>query len=479
MNEFVERIKPRILFPALLVVLIPLGLYAYLGTFSRYTSDDYCLSAFYYQETGFVTNMIERYQHASSRYTNILFIGFADKVLGWYNPAILPPLMLMVLVIGLYLFVEQIRMAAQLKWNRSVTFYLSALLVYLSLVQTPDLYQTFYWRAGMTSHFAPFAFIPFLGVFVLRQIRLANVRTPSVWVYVVCFLVPFLIGGLSEPPATLMITVLVFAIAAVWWWGEGRSRRSILMILSWTLAGAMTALIVLALAPANGLRVGESTTNVVQLGWKIFSRTFEFIVENIRTLPLPTLASIVIPGLLFYIMGTNPQTTFNQFTQRRLLYLIPIIWLLGYILIASAFAPSVYGQGFPAARARFSGVMLLVAMFMLSGAILGILVANRATSLSRFSMSVLVIFLLFSMYPLRTVSRLAADIPVFQQRAAAWDARDERIRSLRSEGVQDIRVRFLEEDVVQDLGDRSGFRLNRCASSIYGVNSIIALPWEE
>jgi hypothetical protein len=65
------------------VVLIALGLYAYLGIFSRYTSDDYCLSAFYYQPKGFFTNLVDRYSAASSRYSNIMFIGVADKLLGW------------------------------------------------------------------------------------------------------------------------------------------------------------------------------------------------------------------------------------------------------------------------------------------------------------------------------------------------------------------------------------------------------------
>ena len=32
--------------------------------------------------------------------------------------------------------------------------------------------------------------------------------------------------------------------------------------------------------------------------------------------------------------------------------------------------------------------------------------------------------MLLSLYPLRTLSHLAVDIPVYQQRAAAWDGRE-------------------------------------------------------
>ena len=75
-------------------------LYGYLGTFSCYGSDDYCLSAFFHREGSSSQLMVERYMTSSSRYTNILFIGLADKLLGWYNVAILPPLMLGAVCLG-------------------------------------------------------------------------------------------------------------------------------------------------------------------------------------------------------------------------------------------------------------------------------------------------------------------------------------------------------------------------------------------
>ena len=65
----------------ILTTSIGLALYAYLGTFSRYGSDDYCLSAFFLQGD-LLSRMIRRYFITSGRYTNILFIGFVDKIFG-------------------------------------------------------------------------------------------------------------------------------------------------------------------------------------------------------------------------------------------------------------------------------------------------------------------------------------------------------------------------------------------------------------
>jgi len=100
----------------------------------------------------------------------------------------------------------------------------------------------------------------------------------------------------------------------------------------------------------------------------------------------------------------------------------------------------------------------------------------RSTYLRRFAILALIFLML---YPLRGAWQNSTEIPVYRQRAAAWDLRDSEIRALKAQGVQDLVVRFLPDEKLQDLGDHTGFRLNRCASIIYGVNSILAVPMEE
>ncbi len=482
MNDLLHRIKQNsgiYIIPAVIATLTALGLYAYLGIFSRYTSDDYCLSSFFLNDADLVSNLVTRYETSSSRITNILFIGFADKVFGWYNPAVLPGLMLALFVLGFFLLIDQIQMHLRLDWKRGLSFYLAALIAYFSLVQAPDLYQTFYWRAGMTSHFAPIALLPFLGAYMMKQIRLAGERTPSAWAYAMCFTGALIIGGFSEPPTTLMISALVMAIVAVWWWARTPARRSILLTLSWTLAGFLAALIVLALAPANSLRIGNTESNLLLLAWRILYSTVEFFVDHVRTIPVPALLSVILPGIFFYVLYAGSEETLSRINPKRLALLILAILVVGYILIAASFAPSVYGQGFPAARARFAGVVLLTCTLMSVGALMGILAARSGWMLFRsqsLRSSIILLFMLLSLYPLRTAWRVAADVPLFQQRAAAWDERDAQIRDMKTDGIQDLTIRFLSSDPVQDLGDRTEFRLNRCAAKLYGVNSIITLP---
>jgi hypothetical protein len=119
---------------------------------------------------------------------------------------------------------------------------------------------------------------------------------------------------------------------------------------------------------------------------------------------------------------------------------------------------------------------------MAEGALLGTLVAQigkkalQSVSLRRLAMAALAILVL---YPLRTAQRTSVEIPVYQDRAAAWDLRETEIHTMKENGSQDLVVRFLGEERIQDLGDQADFRLNRCAAALYDVNSIVAVPMDK
>ena len=464
-----------------LSTLTALALYAYLGIFSRYASDDYCLSAFFLQND-FIDGMIQRYYLSSSRYTNILFIGLVDTLFGWYNVSILPALMLSLFVFGMYLLLKELSDFIQLRWNRWMIFFLSLLVVYFSVTQAPDLYQTLYWRAGMTSHFAPLVFIPFWGAFLLRQIRNVSERVPSVWVQFACFLIPFGIGGLSEPPTALMITILALAILAAWRWSDNRHRRSIVVLLSWSLLGALMAFAIMAFAPANSLRMQTPPPPLLELIVRIIYYPSYFIAGTFRTLPVPTLISIAVPAVLFYVKHTYTHPSLPREARNRLGLLILIVLVFAYLFIAASFAPSAYGQSYPVPRARFAARVIMTVALMTEGALMGALLAQvRMKSFQPAVIRNFVILLLafLALYPLRTAWRTFEDIPVFQERAAVWDAREAEILALKADGQQNLVVRFLSEVPIQDLGDHKGYRLNRCAAALYGVNTIVAVPLDD
>jgi hypothetical protein len=215
---------------------------------------------------------------------------------------------------------------------------------------------------------------------------------------------------------------------------------------------------------------------------KSFQYPMEFIVDVFRSRPTPALVNFLLPLVLFYAYASSQARTFSNAPGRQVGLLLVAAVTLTYLLIAASFAPSVYGQSFPVPRARFAGQLILTCGLMVSGALIGLLVAKSTVPpmVSPYLRPLAVIgLLLLSLYPLRTASRLAAEVPIYQQRAQAWDERDADIRALQAEGERELTVPFLSSEIIQDLGDRSGFRLNRCASVLYGVDSIVARPMEE
>jgi hypothetical protein len=156
-----------------------------------------------------------------------------------------------------------------------------------------------------------------------------------------------------------------------------------------------------------------------------------------------------------------------------------LVLLLAYLCIAATFAPSVYGQSYPVPRARFAARVLMTTALMADGALIGILTAQVSVKMLQPAVirnAAILLLAILALYPLRTAWRTFGDIPEYQQRAAAWDAREAEILAMKAEGQKDLVIRFLPEVPIQDLGDHKGYRLNRCAAALYGVNTIVAVP---
>ena len=334
----------------------------------------------------------------------------------------------------------------------------------------------------MTSHFAPLVLIPFFGTFLVKQIRRVQEHSPSFQVQTACFLIPLIIGGLSEPPTALMITALFLAIVAAWWWSDVRRRRSVLRLLVWSLLGALVALVVMAVAPANSLRTQTATPGLIELVSRIVYYPSLLYCEYVRTFPVPTLFSIVVPAMLFYVKYAYTSQNFSREARNRLGILMITVLLLTYLFIAAGFAPSAYGQSYPVPRARFIGRVLMTAALIMEGALLGTLASQLKTNFSQpaflhgFATFALIILML---YPLRTAWRMIRRNPCVSRTGRGWDTRKSEIKAMKAEGEKDLVVRFLSSERLQDLGDHKGFRLNRCAASLYGVDSIVAVPMKD
>jgi hypothetical protein len=467
-----------------LAVLVVIGLYAYLGVFSRYLGDDYC-EAMLFKDSSPVSAVVERYTtgnwpRATMRYSNLLFEGFSE-LLGKNSIPITITLMSLLWAIGLIYSIREIRKFFKVDWTFSIDFFFGILLVFFSFLMAPSLFQTVYWRSAMMTHFAPLVFGSFFFGFLANQLKRAESQSIFPLINVVMFISAFIIAGFSEPPTTSMLTGLPLLMVVFWFLGKAPAKQKQFTLVAWTFAGVFLGLIVMLLSPASASAAQEKTLNIIEILVNSFLYGYLFMIDSLRTLPLPFFISTLLPLMLIWLYEQRTTSVLSN-EQKHSVWLIMIgVPFLVWLLIASGFSPSVYGQGFPVERMRFLARTLMIAAFMLEGALLGLLLKNLSLKSGRklIYWSVLTLFGVLSIaYPIRAAYNIYNfDVPQYRARAELWDKRQAKIFKLLAQGQTDLVVeQFDGVEGVKEIDVNANHWVNRCAAQYYGVNSIRAFP---
>ena len=485
--KFEEIFLRYILGLSVLVLLVAAGMYAYLGNFSRYGGDDYCEAALV-RTSSPVAAVFERYfgedwPRPTMRYSNLFFVGLSES-LGRYNMQITMPVMVLLWFAGCIWLTHEIRKFLQVDWSFLLDLFLGLTFAFFCLRQAPDLFETVYWRSAMMTHFAPLVFGLFLFSFSIRQARrIAAGESPSHLTYILIFVFTFVIAGFSEPPTTTLLAGIPLLMLIVWFVDQPPTRGKYLALLGSVFAGAFFGLLAMLLSPATTSAAQERSLNFAHVLMTSFVYSYQFIADTLKTQPLPIVLTLLIPLILIWAYGQIHPTELSSSRRRTILLVMIAAPILGWLLIAAGFSPSVYGQSYPVERMRFLARAILIATCILEGILIGLLLTQLKfpayRTLFRWLAAVLFVGIAIG-YPLRTAAGLLQnDLPVFRLRAGQWDAREASIQAMKNDGVRDLTVPFLSGEKIQDLGDRREYRLNRCASILYGVDSILALPMKK
>jgi hypothetical protein len=454
---------------------------AYLGTFTRYMADDYC-ETYITQTYSPLGAVINRYEEgswrAANRYSNLLFVGMVESLAGWQSVEIIPVILIILWTIGLVYLVRQVRKLAGIQWTVPVDIFLGATLAFLAILEAPNRFQTFYWRSSMATHFVPLVFLNFLVVFLLYRIGTKKENLPSIWTALAYFFTAFMIGGFSEPPLTVMIVGAGLGFAYIWFFVKNTIRRAVLVLTACVFAGALSALIVMAVSPA-ATNLGETTPSFFEWIQRTVQYTYLFVIDTFKTLPLPILFSVVCPAAFIFVVfreNENPNTI-NRRTACYIALALPVILIL---LIASGFSTSAYGQSYPVARARFFAHYLMTIVLVIEGALLGVWLSKlkiKFLDARHFAYLPVILVLMMTLYPFRAGLQVIQEIPEYRDREQEWDRRDAHIYKLREQGQTDITVpQFDGVQGVKELDSSEKHWVNRCAARYYQVNSIRAIP---
>ncbi|MBL8062876.1 MAG: hypothetical protein JNK32_07655 [Anaerolineales bacterium] len=453
-------------------VTAALAVYAYLGFFSRYMADDYCLLVDL-RFGDLFTNSWNKYLFKSNRFSNLFVLGFWELFPG--NIAIVPALHIILWVLGLTWLLSELDKVFNLKLAFPLRLFAAETLALFSFFTTPNAFQILYWRPGQVSYLTPIVFFTLLAAWLVNLVRRDKVTFPLAFLF---GFFAFFIGGLSETLGALHIAILSLVILCVVLFDKSPRRNAALTLLGALLIGAFAALIVMFLAPANEVRINDE--NGSPAFTTVLLRNFEYSLLFLRiaitTLPLPILGLLAISSLMTMLLFQNQPTV--KF-EARAYWLFLIIPILLYGLVFASFAPSAYGQSYPVERVRFPAHFILTLALTSFGICAGYVLSYvKFPTLIRYGIVALAFLSL--LYPFWMMRQPLSTYEFRRLFALRWDEREQMIYDMKASGEQDLVLPGLDGyEGTKELDVRPFFWVNQCAAQIYGVHTITAISVEE
>ncbi len=462
-----QKIKKTLLWVANIIFSVSNAVFIYRGLFTRLWADDYCFSGIYV-EYGFLGGLAHLYNHISNRFSAYLFSALTDWI-SWQSIRFIIPLVIPALLAGLIIFFRKIFIVAS-KREQWLTYLLfGQIVLFFTLLQAPNLDQGVYWRSGMSHYFLPLIPYVFLVKWALFPDKIRK------WHIVPIFLLAFLSAGLSESYASLQAAtaVLILLRNVVF---PGRKERLGLEISIIILFASLIAVGIMAAAPGNQRRlvVVQRIPDIQSFVFLSFKYAADFIWYSLRGFWLP---NFILLGISFFLSFLFLRNNGGDKAMRWELAEIFSLLIFGYLLVVSITAPTVFVMtAYPENRVLMLARFVMVGITALLGMSAGNLLRNVWIENRTFRFVSFIFLIAFSLYPLRTLPAIHADLVQAQKRAQAWDERHQEIMMQIAEGKGHLVVTALDAfSEIAEMSEAPPFWVNRCAAQYYGVESIAAI----
>jgi hypothetical protein len=365
MNHLTFPVRFRMLI--LLISSIPIGMFAYLGQFSRFMSDDYC-STYIGNEYGIIGGMLYWYQNWSGGYTNFFFKSAWAK-LDVAGASLLPVVIICCWTIGAFYLTYQILRLLRISkyiffW--SALFALTFVYVSINALYSP---QSFYWLAASPSNTLPIGFLMFYVGFCLHAHREGNrLKYRFLWV-VGSVVVTFIIGGFSYVYVSVQAYMFMMLIIGIGIFSHNLLKSILTLLLASGFLGSVLSLAVQLSSPGISVRLAAEAEN---LGRANLSTT-ELILRLFDTMTKITASDTVLSGFV-------------------------ILFLLSVLVTVLSNSPTNHTTHIKSSRIKVFGKLFWIGIHLLFIPILWNHSSNSTVILDRFSTSyflVIVVNLLF------------------------------------------------------------------------------------
>lgn len=367
---------------AFLAGLIVLGVS---GWFARYLQDDYCFD-FMLKRNGFFNAQVFTFFHElnfnGNRFSANLVMGLLAH-LGPLSARFLPALLLTTWLAGSYWLLRGLDGLFQWRRPPAFLFFTALSIVFLSLVQAPNLYQVLFWRPAAVTYLMPLVLMTLLFAFIVHLIQNEN---KSPFSSLLCCLAAFWVGGHSETAAVFLsasLSIILFWLKVRRPLQGGNLGRiaNRLVIAAWI--GALLSILLLLLSPSDRLRQAALfplPPNLLDMLRISLDGVRQFILFALYRQTLPSLLLCLVYFFAgFFLSHFSPRTM--GLRKSPLLFHLFLTLLTAFLLLFCIALPGVYASpSFPDGRvllwARFTFVMAAMALSMLSGDWLGRYVFN-------------------------------------------------------------------------------------------------------
>lgn len=460
---------------------VPLAVYAWLGTFSRYLADDYCASTYLYASQNIVEATLRAYSLWGNSYSRLMFSQLIE--LGGVNGIrVMAGVELVIWALLLAWMLVALGKLLRIQMPKVGYVWLACMTIVLSLYQTLALYQILFWRTGVIPYSLPLLWFIGLAAFFLRYVEKPYEKSRAIRFGILFTVLIFFAGGLSETTSGMLVGIMFVAVALAWWTKRLHQRRDVLTFLVAGLITAIIAISITAASPGTSNRLGrimrqEPIYNPIELAGDVILFTSQFLFETVKSYPaLMVIALALSFGVVCLALATSQKelSPISASYLRTALLVIPIVI---FIVIGFSYAPSAFVRTFPAARARYASHFVFMLGLMIEGGVLGILAAQARSVINLKWVKVAVALLLVALivHPIRATPQVYALHYQYQNFAQQWDARDALIQQAVANGKTDLVV--VQLDAPGGIGEYKGNPkdwINRCVARFYGLNSIIA-----
>ena len=471
-NRYSRRI---LLFVLLALFCAPLVIHIYLGSYSRFLSDDFC-SAAIARSYGIVGGANYWYLNWRGRFS----ANFLDALFGYLGPAATPyatGIVVTVWFVALAGAVARITRGSLLQ-----SCIIAAMILFAVLDVIPFVGQSLYWGEGMRTVVPPLILGTVYTALIANNSKSSSDRPKLLWV-ITAGLLTFIAAGFAETYFALQTAAILFAliIPAVFRRDAPSNKRNYFVLSIAGFIGSLAGGLVVFVAPGNNLRQNGFTPPALPELLSISLRGLREFFELLVFAPGKwwIWVGLISSGFIFGLQVFRRRED-SSLAPRRDVWML--IWLpvVGFVLLLACWVPMAWATAstlnyrtmiIPA----YLFVCLVICWAYLAGQVCSsfyVLFAHRTPAAATVLPLVgLLAFGSFAAWTSREMWRLR---PAFIVYARLWDERDQTIQRAKSQGLPYAVVARLHNwAALEELEvDPNIIWLSKCFQDYYGIGVI-------